>query len=102
MVEQKKACDNKVTRAMTQVVLNDILNSVIEEFEIRTDSKVGRITVNAKSEADKKRIVTAEITKTGEKCISGLVEYKKILCNHEPFQKLNTCEPLSPKASRQS
>ncbi len=92
MNKLKKRCDNEVTRAMTQVVLNDILNSVIEEFEERTDSTVGKITVYPKETRGSKRIITAEITQTGERCVSGLVEFRKLLCRHKPFQKLGVCE----------
>lgn len=99
MAKQKSACDNEVTHAMTQVVLNDILNSVIEEFESRTDSKVGRVTVHAKKEDDRKRVISAEITRTGEKCISGLVEYKKILCQQEPFVGLKACDDMIQRRS---
>jgi hypothetical protein len=87
----KVECNNKVTRAMAQVVLNDILKSVIDEFEKNADIQIGAIRINPKTGVDGRREISVEVVSTGERCISGLVHYKKLLCQHEPFRDSRLC-----------
>jgi hypothetical protein len=86
-------CDHDLARAMTQVVLQDILNSVIEEFEKHTDSRIGTITIGPRQDERYQRIVTAEIIHTGDKCITGLAQYRQILCDHQLFREMPVCTP---------
>jgi hypothetical protein len=91
MHENGDSCNNEVARAMTQAMLQDILNSVIEEFEKRTDSRMGAITISPPQGKRHQRIITAEISHTGERCITGLAQYRRILCDHKPFRDMPIC-----------
>lgn len=76
---------------MTQVVLNDILNSVISEFEKKVGVNIGTIKVNPRKRGQQKREIKIEVKKASKKCIEGLAAYKKILCEVEPFSEDAIC-----------
>lgn len=85
MPDKNIACNPKVVRAMTQVVLNDILNSVINEFEKKVGTNIGAIKISPRKRGQRKREINIEVKRATDKCLDGLVQYKKILCDHDPL-----------------
>lgn len=92
MSDRNIKCDNKILGAMTQVVLNEALNSVIDEFERNTDTQIGLITIGAKGEGQDKREMRIEVKDAGENCAVGLTRYQEVLCRDSRYKSEDFCK----------
>jgi len=89
---------NDVIPRMTRVILSDILNSVLREFEHNVDARIGRIQISPEMGPDQRRIVEIEIKQADDRCLDGLMQYRKILCEHEVFKETGYCQPKNDSA----
>ena len=85
--------DNDVIPRMTRVILSDILNSVLREFEHNVDARIGRIQIGPGTGPDQRRMVEIEIKQADGRCLDGLMQYRKILCEHAVFKETAYCHP---------
>lgn len=76
---------------MTEVVLNDILNSVIDEFEKKVGTNIGAIKISPRKRGQRKREINIEVKRATNKCLDGLVQYKKFLCSQESYKSGPMC-----------
>jgi len=83
--------NDKVIRAMSHVVISDMLNVVLDEFEKNTDIQVGTVVIHPRQEPHEKREVHVGIEQTRNHSVKGLSYYKKILCKYRPFQEDEMC-----------
>lgn len=87
-------CDEDLIGALTQVILNDALNTVLDEFERNTETSIGRIVIEPKEAGHDKRIIRIEVRETGGKCLEGLALYRKVLCRDQRFKDEAFCEGI--------
>jgi len=91
MKNKNLKCDDKIIGALTQVVLNDALNSVLTEFERNTDTRIGKIIIGSKIKDTDKREINIEVKKVGDKCLKGLSKYKDVLCRDKKLKDEAFC-----------
>jgi len=84
--------NDKVIRAMSHVVISDMLNVVLDEFEKNTDIQVGTVVIHPREEHHEKREVHVGIEQTRNHSVKGLSYYKKILCKYKPFEEDELCD----------
>ena len=84
---------NDVIPRMTRVILSDILNSVLREFEHNVDARIGRIQIGSEMGPDQRRMIEIEIKQADGRCLDGLMQYRKILCEHAVFKETVYCHP---------
>lgn len=80
-----------VINQMTRVILTDILEHVVEEFEHTTGTRIGSIQLSAEEPLTDKRRTIIEILHADSESLMGLLKYKQILCEHEPFTGDDLC-----------
>lgn len=80
-----------VIQQMVRTVLNDILASVIAEFEQATGSEIGPVRIGGKDSITGHRSANIEILRASPESLAGLMQYKKILCDHEPLRRSDFC-----------
>lgn len=88
-------CDDELITALTQVVLNDALNTVLGEFERNTETRIGRITIEPREAGRENRVIRIEVRSAGGKCLEGLARYRKVLCKDKRFRNEPFCENMS-------
>ena len=76
---------------MTQIILSDILEQVIKEFETTTGTEIGGVQVGPANSVTRRRPIQISIKKANEESLTGLMRYKKILCDHEMFAEEDVC-----------
>jgi hypothetical protein len=90
-MNETERTQNKVISQMTQIILSDILEQVIKEFETTTGTQIGGIHVGPANSATQRRPIQISIKKVSEDSLTGLMRYKKILCDHEMFAEDDIC-----------
>ncbi|WP_373501790.1 hypothetical protein [Desulfococcus sp.] len=87
-------CDDTLIGALTQIILNDALNTVLGEFERNTETSIGRVVIESKDEGRDNRVIRIEVRSTGDKCLEGLARYKKALCQDKQFKNEPFCHAV--------
>lgn len=83
--------DNDVIAHMTQMILTEILEQVVNEFEKSTGTRIGRIHLAEPNRLGGRRRSEIEIHCAGRDCLDGLMKYKKLLCEHDMFPDSGFC-----------
>lgn len=81
---------NNTIDQMVQSVLKDILCSIVEEFEQKTGVRVGSVRIGPARRRGA-RMTEIEIVSAGSDALIGLMQYKKILCDHELIKESDFC-----------
>lgn len=92
MNPKKSGTNDEVIARMTQVVLTEILEQVVNEFEKRTGTRIGRIRIAEPNRFSGRRPSEIEVRCTGRDCLNGLMQYKQILCEHSMFSHSRFCQ----------
>jgi hypothetical protein len=80
----------QVIKQMTHVILTEMLERVLREFQKTTGTRIGAIHVRPE-EPNGRRRVEIEIQHADGDSIEALMRYKKILCEHETFMDEAFC-----------
>lgn len=76
---------------MAQMVLSDILEHFVQEFETTTGTKIGSIHLGPASLITYRHAAQINIRRADSDSLVGLMRYKKILCDHEMFAEDKIC-----------
>jgi len=95
MENQAIQCDDKLIGALTQLILNDALNTVLGEFERNTETSIGRIVIEPKEEGRDARVMRIEVQSAGDGCLAGLARYKQVLCRDKRFRHEPLCQAVN-------
>lgn len=90
MIHKPKAARDTAIDQMVQTVLKDILCSVVDEFEQKTGVQVGSIRLGP-SAGQEARTAEIEVVNADGDALIGLMQYKKILCDHEVIKENDFC-----------
>lgn len=82
----------KTTQIGTVLIGADGNIGEIEELEHTTGTRVGSIHLSAKEPLTEKRRTKIEILHADSESLMGLLKYKQILCEHEPFAEDDPCK----------
>ena len=90
MTPKNNTPKNNTIDQMVQSVLKDILCSIVEEFEQKTGVRVGSVRIGPARDQDA-RTTEIEIVSADSDALIGLMQYKKILCDHELIKDSDFC-----------
>ena len=91
--KQDAAKDNAQDTAigqMVQSVLKDMICSIIDEFEDKTGVRIGSVRIGPAGWREK-REAEIEVARADGNALTGLMNYKKILCDHELLKESDFC-----------
>ena len=89
-VPAKNNAKDSAIDQMVQSVLKDILCSIVEEFEHKTGVRVGSVRIGP-AEYQGSRKAEIEVVSADSDALIGLMQYKKILCDHELIKESDFC-----------
>jgi hypothetical protein len=87
----------QVIKQMTHVILTEMLERVLREFQNTTGTQIGAIHIRSE-EPNGQRRVEIEIRHADGDSLDALIKYKQILCEHEPFTGDAFCTTAIPEA----
>ena len=91
MTNRRTTNHDHIVHHMVEVVLNDILNSVIHEFETATGTRLGAVRIGRPDAITDRRTAEIDILKADSSALNGLMRYQKLLCEHEPLKNSDFC-----------
>jgi hypothetical protein len=77
---------------MARLILSDILNQVLSEFEHTTGTEIGAIRISPAQGHRQERKTEITIRRTGGESLDGLMRFRKILCEHRFFSESDLCQ----------
>jgi len=82
---------DQVIKQMTRIILTEMLERVVREFEKTTGTTVGTIHIRAPEPVSGERRMEIEIRHADRDSLDALLDYKKILCEYESFMDEAFC-----------
>ena len=86
---------DQVIQQMTRVVLAEMLERVVREFERTTGTTIGAVHIRAAESVSGDRRTEIEIRHAERDSLDALLSYKKILCEYESFMNEAFCSTSS-------
>ncbi len=81
---------DQVIKEMTRLILSEMLERVVREFEQTTRTRIGAIHIRAEAPGRERRM-EIEIRHADHDSLDALLNYKKILCEYESFMDEAFC-----------
>lgn len=86
---------DQVINQMTRVILTEMLERVLREFERTTGTRIGTIHMRAEDPVSGQRRTEIEIQNARGGSLDALMNYKKILCEYENVVDEALCNSAS-------
>jgi len=76
---------------LTNAILTEILDQVISEYERAVGTDIGAVHIGPADGKTGRRKAEIEIRPTGGERLDGLIQYRKLLCEHEGLNSTDMC-----------